>query len=148
MPGENGPPLFFSPILAHFGRFEAPLWANMAPNGGPRVPKWRPKSMKNRCQNRSRKIDGKLTKKASILKGSRTEKSGQNVELSSISAFRRFRHRDRLRTPKMAKTRVPRGGPNGAKIGVKNLEGKRSVEKAEVGRIHDGFHPGGERRRG
>ena len=102
-PPQSGPSGNFSFILAHFGRFEAPLWANLAPKGGPRLPKWRPKSMKNRCQDRRRKIDGKLIKKASILRGSRTEKTGQNVELSSISAFRRFRHRDRLRTPKMAK---------------------------------------------
>ena len=120
MPDENGPPLFFSPILVLSGRFEAPLWANLAPHGGPKLPKWRPKSMKNRCQNRSRKIDGKLSQKTSILKGSRTGKSGKNVELSSISAFRRLRRRNRFRTPKKTKKRVPKRGPNGAKIGVKN----------------------------
>ena len=44
IPKKYGPPLFFSHILGPSGQFEAPLWARLAPNGGPRRPKWRPDS--------------------------------------------------------------------------------------------------------
>ena len=38
-----GAPMLFWTLLAPLGRLWAPLWVHLAPNGGPRVPKWSPK---------------------------------------------------------------------------------------------------------
>ena len=83
IPKKYGPPLFFSHILGPSGRFEAPLWAHLPPNGGPRRSKWRPNSTKKRCQKSMRKRCRKTMEKEANLEGVREVKTRRPSALRS-----------------------------------------------------------------